>query len=133
MGQAAGSAASPGTEQRVLPSRTEPMARGFIRFIGGPPGAHALIGRTNWWTPLRVLLATAATFLVFGWLQKAQCIRTGFDGEGNPYVDWSGKRQFTSACYSDTVSLYAGRGLDNLDFPYFTSCLLYTSPSPRDS
>ena len=118
---ATGSATSRGAGQRVLPSRTEPMARGFIRFIGGPPGAHALIGRANWWTPLRVLLATAATFLVFGWLQKAQCIRTGFDGDGNPFVDWSGKRQFTSACYSDTISLYAGRGLDNLDFPYFTS------------
>ncbi|MGJ4085320.1 glycosyltransferase family 87 protein [Corynebacterium macclintockiae] len=109
------------SQPRVLPSRTEPMARGFVRFIGGPPGAHALIGRAKWWTPLRVLLATAATFLAFGWLQKAQCIRTGFTSAGEAYVDWSGKRQYTSACYSDTISLYSGRGLDNLDFPYFTS------------
>ena len=108
-------------EQRVLPSRTEPMAQGFIRFIGGPPGAHALIGRTRWWTPLRVLLATAATFLAFGWLQKAQCLRTAFDSEGLPYIDWSGKRQFTSACYSDTISLFGSHGLDTLDFPYLTS------------
>ena len=107
--------------QRVQPSRTEPLARGFVRFIGGPPGAHALIGRARWWTPLRVLLATAATFLVFGWLQKAQCIRTGFTAEGETYVDWSGKRQFTSACYSDTISLWSSHGLNNLDFPYFTS------------
>ena len=68
-----------------------------------------------------MLLATAATFLAFGWLQKAQCIRTGFTSAGEAYVDWSGKRQYTSACYSDTISLYSGRGLDNLDFPYFTS------------
>ncbi|AHI04131.1 membrane protein [Corynebacterium falsenii DSM 44353] len=106
--------------RRVLPSATEPMARGFIDFIGGPPGHHALIGRQRWWTPLRVLLAVGVVFLSLGWLQKGQCIRTGHSDNG-VFADWTGYRQYTSACYSDTVTLFSSRGLDQLHFPYLYS------------
>ncbi|QNH96795.1 glycosyltransferase family 87 protein [Corynebacterium anserum] len=103
--------------QRVLPSRSEPMARGFAEFIGGAPGRHAVIGQQHWWTPLRVMLALSAVFLSLGWLQKANCLRTGFS-EGLPFTDWGGRRQYTSACYSDIVVLYHSRGFDQGGFPY---------------
>ncbi|HIW95415.1 MAG TPA: DUF2029 domain-containing protein [Candidatus Corynebacterium gallistercoris] len=108
---------------RVLPSATEPMARGFIRFLGGPPGRHALIGRARSFTPLRVLLITAAAFLSLGWIQKSNCIRTavGRPAGTEPTVDWGGYRQYTSACYSDAITLYSSRGLDELHFPYLYS------------
>ncbi|WP_238597088.1 glycosyltransferase family 87 protein [Corynebacterium heidelbergense] len=108
---------------RVLPGRTEPLARGFIGFLGGPMGDHALVGRARWGTPLRVLLLTAAAFLSLGWMQKAQCLRSPVGGGAAAAggVDWSGNRQFTSACYSDTVSLFSARGLDQLAFPYLHS------------
>ena len=105
------------THPRVLPSQTEPAARGFVRFLGGPPGSHAYIGQQSWWTPLRVLLALSALFLSFGWMQKANCVRTGISPAG-PFVDWSGQPQYTSACYSDIVVLYNGRGLHEGVFPY---------------
>lgn len=93
------------------------MARGFTERIGGAPGRHAVIGQQHWWTPLRVMLALSAVFLSLGWLQKANCLRTGFS-EGAPFTDWSGRRQYTSACYSDIVVLYQGRGFDQGGFPY---------------
>lgn len=102
---------------RVLPSQTEPAARGFVRFLGGPPGSHAYIGQQPWWTHLRVILALSAFFLSFGWMQKANCVRTGTSPDG-PFVDWSGQPQYTSACYSDIVVLYNGRGLNEGIFPY---------------
>lgn len=103
--------------RRVLPSESEPLARGFVDFIGGAPGRHALIGRARWWTPLRVLLAVASVFLSLGWMQKANCLRTAYDSS-QPYTDWSGQPQYTSACYSDIVVLYKARGLDQGIFPY---------------
>lgn len=102
---------------RVLPSRSEPMARGFADFLGGPPGQHAVIGRANFWTPLRVMLALSAVFLSLGWMQKANCLRTGIGADG-PFTNWSGHRQYTSACYSDIIVLYKGRGFDQLGPPY---------------
>lgn len=103
--------------QRVLPTRSEPMARGFADFLGGAPGAHAVIGRANFWTPLRVMLALSAAFLSLGWMQKANCLRTGIGADG-PFANWGGSRQYTSACYSDIIVLYQGRGFDQLGAPY---------------
>lgn len=96
------------------------MASGFIGFLGGKPGKHALIGRAAWWTPLRVLVAVSGFFLTLGYLQKGQCVRTGH-GQGGPFIDWSGRRQYTSACYNDTISLYHSHKLDEQLFPYLNS------------
>ena len=96
------------------------MASGFVSFLGGKPGKHALLGRAAWWTPLRVLVAISGFFLTLGYLQKGQCVRTGH-GQSGPFIDWSGHRQYTSACYTDTISLYHSHRLDELAFPYLNS------------
>lgn len=96
------------------------MIRDFLAFIGGPSGRHSYPGgprSARWWTPLRIILAGSAVFLALGWLQKANCLRTGISPSG-PFVDWSGQPQYTSACYSDVVVLFRGRGFDQGVFPY---------------
>ena len=104
-------------ETRVQPAHTEPMARGFVDFLGGPLGRHAYVGREVWWTALRMIMVISAGFLTLGWLQKANCVRTAVSDAG-PYVDWAGKVQYTSACYSDIIVLYGGRGFESAQFPY---------------
>lgn len=96
------------------------MAAGFVDFLGGKPGQHALIGRVSWWTPLRVIVAISGIFLTLGYLQKGQCVRTGH-GQAGPFIDWSGHRQYTSACYNDTISLYHSHKLNEQLFPYLNS------------
>lgn len=120
----------PETPRRVLPSETQPSARGFVEFLGGAPGRHALIGSSAieisshtaaWWaTPARIILGVASLFLALGWLQKAPCLRTA-EFNGSPHVDWSGTPQYTSACYTDALSLYGSHGLEQLKFPYVHS------------
>ncbi|AKK04233.1 putative integral membrane protein [Corynebacterium epidermidicanis] len=103
--------------QRVSPARTEPIARGFIEGIGGPLGRFAAPGTQSWWTPLRVLIATALTTLSFGFLSKANCIM-GVRGDAGVGLNWSGNRQFVSACYNDIVPIFGHHGLDKGTFPY---------------
>lgn len=105
--------------ERVLPATTEPAAHSFIDFLGGSVHRHGLIGHSRL-TPVRVLIAVAGFFLSLGWLQKANCARTSISS-GGPYIDWSGRRQYTSACYNDTITLYGSRGLDTGAFPYLHS------------
>ncbi len=108
----------PDPARRVSPAATEPVAAGFIEFLGGPLGRFATVGRARWWTPLRTLIFTALIFLSFGFLSKASCLR-GVRGEnGAVSLDWSGQVQYTSACYNDIVPLFAGRGFDSAGFPY---------------
>lgn len=107
--------------QRVLPSRTQPLARDVVEFLGGPPGKHAAIGGTTWWTPLRVLLAVASFFLALAYMQKAPCLRTSRPDGGAPFIDWEGNRSYTAACYNDVIPLFHARGLDQLQFPYVYS------------
>lgn len=96
----------------------EPMARGVIEFLGGPRGRFARDGHTQWWTPLRALIAVAWVFLAGGFLSKANCAG-GIRGEDSTInLDWSANRQYTSFCYNDIVPLYEGRGLDRPGFPY---------------
>ncbi|MDH2456873.1 hypothetical protein QDW14_10410 [Corynebacterium bovis] len=97
-------------DRRVLPSETEPAARGVVDLIGGPPGRHALIGRARWWTPSRVILAVAAAVLGLAWLQKAPCTRSTLTDAG-AVLDWSGNRQYTAACYSDILALHGTPGV----------------------
>lgn len=103
--------------KRVSPTRTEPMARDVAGLLGGAPGRFARVGTQRFWTPLRVLIVVALSFLSLGFLAKANCIQ-GTMIDGVAQLDWSGNRQYTSACYNDIVPLYGARGLDQPGFPY---------------
>ena len=94
------------------------MASGFIGFLGGKPGKHALIGRAAWWTPLRVLVAVSGFFLTLGYLQRGSACALGMGREPSSI---GGRRQYTSACYNDTISLYHSHKLDEQLFPYLNS------------
>lgn len=93
---------------RVQPGRTEPIARGFIEFLGGPLGRHARVGTQSWWTPLRVLLMAACVGLSAGFLSKFNCTQGS----------WSGHKQYVSACYNDILPLYRSEGFADHHFPY---------------
>jgi uncharacterized membrane protein len=112
---------------RDQPSRTDSLTAQLTTVIGGPVGAHALIGRTRFWTPLRVLLAFAVVFLALGWFGKAGCLQQTVDSNGNPTLDWNNGRQYVAMCYSDTVPLYGAERLDEGAFPYKKS---WTEPGP---
>lgn len=103
----------PGAEHRGegTPRRPPFTSQGF------PPGDHAAGYPAPWWTPHRIILAASALFLVFGWMQKANCLRTSASTEGL-FINWAGRPQYTSACYSDIIVLFHGRGFDKLSFPY---------------
>lgn len=92
----------------------EPACRGVIERLGGPIGRRGLVGTQPWWTPLRVLIAVALTFLSLGYTSKANCLRGATGPDGTAHLDWSGNRAFMSACYNDILPLYSGRGLDTL-------------------
>lgn len=103
---------------RVSPGRTEPVAHDFINAIGGRLGRFAQVGTQQFWTPLRVLITTSLVFLAVGFLTKANCIQGVRGEDGVISLNWSGNRQYASACYNDIVPLYGGRGLDSPGFPY---------------
>lgn len=105
-------------DQRVQPARTEPIARGWINFLGGPMGRFAQIGRARFWTPLRAIFALAYVFIAFGALSKSNCALGKADESGVMQVNWDGNRQYTSFCYNDILPLYGARGLDQPGFVY---------------
>jgi uncharacterized membrane protein len=103
---------------RVVPTWSEPLAAAASRLIGGPLGRHALIGRSPFWTPLRVALLMAIVVLALGWLGKAPCLQQ-YTPEGyGPTLDWRDNRQYVAMCYSDSVPLYGIEGLDRGAVPY---------------
>lgn len=108
----------PSRLHRRSPALTEPVARGFVDFLGGPVGRFAAVGRQRWWTPLRVLILVSLVFLSFGVLSKARCLEGVRADDGRVGLDWSGDRQYVAACYNDITPLYGGRGLDQGGFPY---------------
>lgn len=111
------------------------MAAGFIEFIGGKLGRYAQVGTQRYWTPLRVLLMFAVIFLGLAYLSKAYCLESvlpgaglsgagsagssggagATTGAGEALLNWSGNRQYTAACYSDTI---AGYTQFSHNFPY---------------
>ncbi|MGW6374489.1 glycosyltransferase family 87 protein [Rhodococcus sp. NPDC055112] len=104
---------------RDLPGRTDPTVAELSGVIGGPVGRHALVGRSRFLTPLRVILLLAVVFLALGWSTKAACLQQAPNGpDGALGLDWSGSRQYTALCYSDTVPLYGAERLDEGAFPY---------------
>ena len=103
--------------ERVVPTWTEPLAVAASRPVGGPLGRHALVGRSIFWTPLRVLLLLAVITLAAGWLFKAPCLQS-YPTSAGPALDWRDNRQYVAMCYSDTVPLYGIEGLSAGSVPY---------------
>lgn len=106
------------TTSRVVPTWTEPLAAAASRPIGGPLGRHALVGRSRFWTPLRVVLLFAVGVLAIGWLGKAPCLQQYETADGQLALDWRNGRQYVAMCYSDTVPLYGIERLDEGAVPY---------------
>jgi uncharacterized membrane protein len=77
-----------------------------------------LVGRSRFWTPLRVVLLIAVAVLAVGWLGKAACLQQYPSANGGPALDWRNNRQYVAMCYSDTVPLYRIEGLDTGALPY---------------
>lgn len=102
---------------RVVPTWTEPLAAAASRVVGGPLGQHALVGRSRFWTPLRVGLLLAAAVLALGFLGKANCLQQ-YSTPNGPQLDWRNDRQYISMCYSDTVPLYDIEGVAAGKVPY---------------
>jgi uncharacterized membrane protein len=98
----------------VVPSWAEPLAASASRVVGGPLGRHALVGRSRFWTPLRVVLLMAVVVLALSWLGKSACLQQYPTADGTLALDWQNSRQYVAMCYSDTVPLY---GIERLDDP----------------
>ena len=107
-----------GRPARVIPTWTEPLAAAACRPLGGPLGRHALVGRSDFWTPLRVLLLLAMVTLAAGWLAKSPCLQQYRTDGGQLALDWRDNRQYVAMCYSDTVPLYGIEGVDRGALPY---------------
>ncbi|WP_244216594.1 glycosyltransferase family 87 protein [Gordonia alkanivorans] len=111
--------------ERILPTRSDNLVREASSLIGGPAGAHAVIGRSRHLTPLRVLFALALCGLAIGWFGKAGCLQQAPAGDGSSgrpgaemRLDWDDQRQFTNLCYSDVISLYGAERLNIGALPY---------------
>ena len=107
---------------RDCPSRNDSLGAALSTVIGGPVGRHALIGRTRFFTPLRVMFIIALVFLVLGWSTKAACLQSTGKGTGEQRVaNWNNQRAYYELCYSDTVPLYGAELLSDGKFPYKSS------------
>lgn len=111
-------------DDRDFPSRTDTLGAALSGTIGGPVGRHALIGRTRFMTPLRVMLVIALVFLALGYSTKAACLQTTGTGTADQRVgNWANNRAYYELCYSDTVPLYTAELLNLGKFPYKSSWL----------
>lgn len=109
-------------DDRDLPSRTDALTHALSGTIGGPVGRHALIGRTRFMTPLRVMFLIAVLFLALGWTSKAACLQSaGTGGPDQRVANWDNERAYFELCYSDVVPLYTAELLDQGKFPYRSS------------
>ena len=109
-------------DNRDFPSRNDVLGAALSRVIGGPVGRHALIGRTRFFTPLRVMFVVALVFLALGWSTKAACLQSTGKGTGDQRVaNWNNQRAYYELCYSDTVPLYGAELLSDGKFPYKSS------------
>ena len=111
-------------DDRDLPSRNDTLGAALAEVGGGPVGRHALIGRTRFMTPLRVIFIVALVFLGLGWATKSPCLQTVGEGTADQRVaNWSQQRAYYQLCYSDTVPLYGAELLSKGLFPYKSSWL----------
>jgi uncharacterized membrane protein len=93
----------------VVPTSSDPLARGALPLLGGPFGRRAALGR-GFWTPVRVCLAVGMAVFAVGWLSKGYCAVHG----------WGAPQRYMYLCYSDIPILYGARGLDTGEFPYLS-------------
>jgi len=109
-------------DNRDCPSRTDVLGAALAEVVGGPVGRHALIGRTRFFTPLRVMFVIGLVFLALGWSTKAACLQSTGTGPGDQRVaNWDNQRAYYELCYSDTVPLYGAELLSQGKFPYKSS------------
>jgi uncharacterized membrane protein len=109
-------------DDRDCPSRTDFLGAALSNLVGGPVGRHAVIGRTAFLTPLRVMFLIALVFLALGWSTKAACLQSTGTGPGDQRVaNWQNQRAYYELCYSDTVPLYGAELLSQGKFPYKSS------------
>ncbi|MGV0837056.1 glycosyltransferase family 87 protein [Mycolicibacterium thermoresistibile] len=109
-------------DHRDFPSRTDTIGRALADVVGGPVGKRALIGRTRFWTPLRVMFVLALVFLALGYSTKAACLQSTGTGTADQRVaNWDNQRAYYQLCYSDTVPLYTAELLNQGKFPYKSS------------
>ena len=109
-------------DDRDCPSRTDFLGAALSNVVGGPVGRHAVIGRTTFLTPLRVMFLIALVFLALGWSTKAACLQSTGTGPGEARVaNWQNQRAYYELCYSDTVPLYGAELLSQGKFPYKSS------------
>ncbi|MED5815783.1 glycosyltransferase family 87 protein [Mycolicibacterium sp. 050232] len=109
-------------DDRDLPSRTDRLGEALSQAVGGPVGRHALIGRSRFMTPLRVMFVIAVVFLALGYTTKAACLQTtGKGSAGERVANWENNRAYYELCYSDTVPLYTAELLNLGKFPYKSS------------
>ncbi|UMB69763.1 glycosyltransferase family 87 protein [Mycobacterium paraterrae] len=109
-------------DDRDCPSRNDFLGAALSGVVGGPVGRHAIIGRTAFMTPLRVMFLIALVFLALGWSTKAPCLQTVGTGPGDQRVaNWQNQRAYYELCYSDTVPLYGAELLSQGLFPYKSS------------
>lgn len=109
-------------DDRDLPSRNDRLAEALSQTVGGPVGRHALIGRSRFMTPLRVMFVIAVVFLALGYTTKAACLQTTGKGTaGERVANWENNRAYYELCYSDTVPLYTAELLNLGKFPYKSS------------
>lgn len=107
----------PSVPRHPVPLFSEPAARTLVERLGGPRGRHE--GRLRgFWQPGVALLATGLIVYGLGFLAKVPCIRSHYLEDGRQALDWSGHKQYTTACYNDIVPLFSGRGLDQPGFSY---------------
>jgi uncharacterized membrane protein len=105
----------PDRPDRVVPTWVDPVVAQASEAVGGPWGRHAVTGRAAFWTPLRVCLLFTTAVLALAWIKQEPCASG----------DWSGSRQYTHFCYSDTVPLFGLHGLDTGAVPYLDSPVEY--------
>lgn len=109
-------------DDRDLPSRNDRLGEALSQTVGGPVGRHALIGRTRFMTPLRVMFVIAVVFLALGYTTKSACLQTtGHGTAGQRVANWENNRAYYELCYSDTVPLYTAELLNLGKFPYKSS------------
>lgn len=107
---------------RKLPSRSNAQAAAVSAVIGGPVGAHAAIGRSRFWTPVRAVLLMALVVLAVSWSGKAGCLQQapapagpGETSSSGMRLNWDNQRQYYGLCYSDIVATYAAERLSPED------------------
>src|SRR4051812_15794722 len=99
-----------GPAVRVIPTWTEPLAAAASRLVGGPLGRHAIVGRSAFWTPLRVVLLIGVAVLALGWLGKSPCLQEYRTEGGQLALDWRDNHQYVAMWYSGTAPPFRAPG-----------------------